>query len=193
MTKRTNDGSAATPATVTQLATALAALGQYRGANSEAEHAQEAARLGSKPYYRLLLANALLGHAEGEAMRADGSGVSADHLRAAHRHALDAAGAADDPATLLGVLRWRTLRIAGPLRESAQDTTTGPVVLAAAHTAEGLQRLLAVCEAGQDPLSASPEALMTDLYAARGALTNALTNIDIMRRLVQQAEDLFAR
>ncbi len=193
MTKRMNKRPVATPATVTQLAAALAALGQYRGANSEAEHAQEAARVGGEPYYRLLLTNALLGHAEGEALHADGTGVPADQLLAAHRQALAAVGAIDDPATLLGFLRWRTLRIAGPLRDSAQDPTTGPVVLAAAHAAEGLQQLLAVCEAGQDLPSAAPAALTTDLQTARDALTNALTNIDIMLRLVQQAEDLFAR
>jgi len=193
MTKRMDKRPATTPATVTQLAAALAALGHCEGTNSDMEHAREAARLGGENYYRLLLANALLGHAEGEAVHADGTGLSADQLLAAHRQALAAVGAIDDPATLLGFLRWRTLRIAGPLRESAQDATTGPVVLAAAHAAEGLQRLLAVCEAGQQPLSASPEALMTDLQVARESLTDALANIDIMLRLVQQAEDLFAQ
>jgi len=193
MTKRMDKRPATTPATVTQLAAALAALGHYEGTNSDTEHAREAARLGGESYYRLLLANALLGHAEGEAVHADGTGLSADQLLAAHRQALVAVGAIDDPAKLLGFLRWRTLRIAGPLRESAQDATTGPVVLAAAHAAEGLQRLLAVCEAGQSPLSAAPEALMADLQVARDALTDALANIDIMLRLVRQAEDLFAR
>jgi len=47
--------------------------------------------------------------------------------------------------------------------------------------------------ATQDPLNASPAALTTDLRVAREALTNALTNIDIMLRLVRQAEDFFAR
>jgi len=188
-----NDRSEDTPATVTQLAAALAALGGYDGANSAAEHAREAARLGGERYYRLLLVNALLGHAEGEAVHADGTGVSADQLFAAHRQALSAAGAADDPAKLLGFLRWRALRIAGPLRESAQDPTTGPVVLAAAHAAEGLQQLLALCAAGQDPLSVSPEALLMDMQTARDALTAAVANLDIMRRLLQRADDLFSQ
>ncbi len=189
MPKRMDERPADTSATVSQLAAALAALGQYEGTNSAAEHAQEAARLGGKGYYRSLLTNALLGHAEGEALHADGAGLAADHVRAAQRQALAAVGALDDPARLLGVLRWRALRVAGPLQESAQDAATGPVVLAAAHAAEGLQRLLAVCAAGQDPLHASPAALTADLRAAR----EALTNIDIMLRLVQQAEELFAR
>jgi len=134
-----------------------------------------------------------LGHAEGEALHADGTGLPADQVRAAHRQALAAVGALDDPATLLGFLRWRTLRIAGPLRDSAQDPTTGPVVLAAAHAAEGLQQLLALCAAGQEPLSVSPETLLSDLQTARDALTAAVANLDIMRRLLQQADDLFSR
>lgn len=193
MTTRSNQRPGDTPATVAQLAAALAALGQYDGANDDAEHAQEAARLGSERYYRLLLVNALLGHVEGEALAADGAGIPADQLLAGHRQALACVGALDDPAKLLGFLRWRALRIAGPLRESAQDPTTGPVVLAAAHAAEGLQRLLAVCAAGQDLQSIEPQALKMDLQAARDALTNAVTNIDIMRRLLQQANDLFSR
>ena len=193
MTTRNTDGSDDTPATVTQLAAALAALGHYEGTNSATEHAQEAARLGSESYYRLLLVNALLGHVEGEAVHADGAGGSADQLLAAHRQALAAVGAIDDPAKLLGFLRWRTLRVAGPLRESAQDPTTGPVVLAAAHAAEGLQQLLALCAAGQEPLSVSPETLLRDLQTARDALTAAVANLDIMRRLLQQADDLFSR
>jgi hypothetical protein len=151
MTKRINHRPDDTPATVTQLAAALAALSHYEGTNSATEHAWEAARLGGKSYYRLLLVNALLGHAEGEAVHADGTGVPADQVLAAHRQALAAVGALDDPAKLLGFLRWRTLRIAGPLRESAQDPTTGPVVLAAAHAAEGLQQLLAFVRRARSP------------------------------------------
>ena len=193
MTTRMDKGPVDAPATVTQLAAALAALGQYAGTNSDTEHAREAARLGGEDYYRALLVNALLGHAEGAALHVDGAGIPADQVRAAQRQALAVLGAEDDSARLLGVLRWRALRVAGPLRESAQDATTGPVVLAAAHAAEGLQQLLGVCAAGQDPLNAAPTALTSDLRAAREALTHALTNIDIMLRRVQQAEDLVAR
>jgi len=193
MTTRIDQRPDDTPATVIQLAAALAALGHYEGTHSATDHAREAARLGGENSYRLLLVNALLGHAEGEALHADGTGVPADQLRAAHRQALAAVGALDDPATLLGFLRWRTLRIAGPLRESAQDPTTGPVVLAAAHAAEGLQQLLALCAAGQEPLSVSPETLLRDLQTARDALTAAVANLDIMRRLLQQADDLLSR
>jgi Family of unknown function (DUF6245) len=190
MTKHTAHESGDTPATVTQLAAALAALGHYAGTNSDAEHAQEAARVGGASFYHLLLANALLGHVEGEAVRADGMGVSADQMRAAHRQALAVVGAIDEPIQRLRFLRWRALRVAGPLRDTAQDPTTGPVALAAAHAAEGLQQLLALCAAGQDPESASPEDLRRDLQDARDALTTAVANLDIMWRLVQQVEDL---
>ncbi len=193
MTQRINQQPDDTPATVTQLAAAMAALGHYDGINSDAEHAQEASRLGSEPYYRLLLANALLGGVEVEAMLADSAGVSEAHLRAAHQQALSAAGAADDPAKLLRFLRWRTLRIAGPLRDIAQDESTGPVPLAAAHAAEGLQRLLAVCAAAQEPARAAPQTLTTDLQTARDALTAAVENIDIMLRLLQHIEDTLSR
>jgi hypothetical protein len=50
----------------------------------------------------------------------------------------------------------------------AQSTGAGPVPLAAAHAAEGLQRLLAVLgAAGQEPERADPAALTADLVAAR--------------------------
>jgi len=67
--------------TATQLAAALAALGHYEGTNSKAEHAREAARLGGEGYYRLLLAKALLGHAEA---------ALGPHSRARFAHAIDA-------------------------------------------------------------------------------------------------------
>lgn len=68
---------------------------------------------------------------------------------------------------------------------------TGPVVLAAAHAAEGLQQLLGVCASGQRLESADPVALTKELRTAREALTNAVANLDIMLRLVKQAEGLF--
>jgi hypothetical protein len=53
---------------VTQIAAAMAALGLYAGANTPAEHAAEARRLGSEAAYRLRLVNALLGAAQAEAL-----------------------------------------------------------------------------------------------------------------------------
>jgi uncharacterized membrane protein len=180
------------PSKVGQLVAAMVALGKYTGANSDVGHAAEIARLGSEHYYRALLVNALLGIAETGAILCESlGGVSADHMLAAHRQALAAAGVADSSAKLLAFLRGRTLRVAGPLRESAQDQTTGPVVLAAAHAAEGLQQLLRVRAAGQYPENADPTTLTVELQAAREALTAAVANIDIMLRLAKQTKDLF--
>jgi hypothetical protein len=105
---------------------------------------------------------------------------------------LAASGAENSPATMLGFLRWRTLRVEEPLREIAQTVDAGPIPLAA-HAAVGLQRLLAVCAAGQVPLNAAPRAMTADLKTAREALTAAVANIDIMLELVKQAEDMFPR
>jgi hypothetical protein len=99
------------PATVTQLAGAIQALGAYKGENSDAEHAAEAKRVGSAAYYRAMLANALLGLVEVEALHADGASISAEQVRAAHQQSLASAGVEDDPVKLLGFLRWRTLRV----------------------------------------------------------------------------------
>jgi hypothetical protein len=192
MTKHSTHEADDPPATLTQLAAALAALSHYEGTNSDAEHAQEAARVGGGDFYRLLLVNALLGHVEGVAVHADGMGVSADQMRAAHRQALEVLGVSGDPARLLGFLRWRALRVGDPLRESAQDPTTGPLVLAAAHAAEGLQQLLGLCAAGQELQDVSPQILYRDLQATRDSLTAAVDNLDIMRRMLQEAVDLFS-
>jgi Family of unknown function (DUF6245) len=113
-------------------------------------------------------------------------------MSSAHRQARVSAGAEETPGKLLGFLRWQTLRVEGPLREIAQDVETGPIPLAAAHAAEGLQLLLGVCMQGQDLENASPTALTRDLKIARESLTNAVANIDIMLQLIAQADDLFS-
>jgi len=64
------------PSSVTQLAAAMAALGLYRGANTLAEHAAEAKRLGGENAYRVRLANALLGAAQTEAVLAEAIPIS---------------------------------------------------------------------------------------------------------------------
>jgi hypothetical protein len=182
-----------TPSTAAQLAAAMAALGMYAGENSDAEHRAEAKRLGSAAYYRMMLVNALLGMVETEAMLADGAGISPEQMRSAHRQARISAGVEEDPGKLLGFLLWQTLRVEGPLREIAQDSETGPIPLAAAHAAEGLQRLLEVCMQGQDLANASPAAMKAALVSARESLGNAVANIEIMLQLVAQAEDLLSR
>ena len=178
------------PSTVIQLAAAMQALGLYNGQNTEEEHQAEAARIGGKAYHRMLLVNALLGGVETEALHADSSGVKFDQMQAAHQQALKTAGAEDTLEKLMNFLRWRTLRVAGPLRQIAQNEEAGPVPLAAAHAAEALQLLLSACASGQNIAQANPFQMAADLKSARESLTNSLANLDIMLGLIEQVENL---
>ena len=177
------------PSTVIQLAAAMQALGLYNGQNTEEEHQAEAARIGGEAYH-LLLVNALLGGVETEALYADSLGVKFDQMQAAHQQALKTAGAEDTPEKLLNFLRWRTLRVAGPLRQIAQNEEAGPVPLAAAHAAEALQLLLSACASGQNMAQANPFQMAADLKSARESLTYSLANLDIMLGLIEQIENL---
>jgi hypothetical protein len=183
-----------TPATIRRLASAMAALGAYTGENTQAEHEKEIKRLGgSREYYRMRLANALLGMVETEVMHCETAGESAQQMFHAHQQALESAGATRTTEILLQFLRWRTLRIAGPLRQMAQDQTTGPIPLAAAHAAEGLQQLLQISADGQhlDPDTLSPAAIKENLGSARESLENAIANLDLMLELIVKAEENF--
>jgi len=166
----------------------LRALGLYSGANTPAEHAAEALRLGGQDVYRVRLANALLGAAQTEALLADAIPLSPDARAAAYEQQLSTAGGADDPAKRIAFLRWQTLRVSGPLREIAQNVGAGPVPLAAAHAADGLQKLLGVIAASQNPTPDDADRLagpVTDeLRAAREALSNAIGNVDILLELL---------
>ena len=168
----------------------LLSLGLYNGQNTEEEHQAEAARIGGEAYHHMLLANALLGGVESEALHADSSGVNFDQMQAAHQQALKTAGAKDTPEKLMNFLRWRTLRIAGPLRQIAQNEEAGPVPLAAAHAAEALQLLLNACASGQNIVQANPFQMAADLKSARESLTNSLANLDIMLELIEQVDTL---
>ena len=124
-----------TPATVEQLAAAMAALGMYHGANTAVEHAAEAARLGGADAYRVRLANALLGAAQTAALPADSVPLSRDARFAAWEQQLDTVGASDDPAKRIGFVQWQGLRAGTPPRLIAQNPEAGSVPLAAAHAA----------------------------------------------------------
>jgi len=175
------------PATIEQLANAMVALGLWEGQNTAAEHRKEAARLGGRDAYRLSLCNALLGAVQAQAVLADGAGgVSVEQRDAAWREQLRSAGAADDPGALMGFLRWQALRFAGPLREIAAREEAGPIPLAAAHAADGLQALLEVIGAGQNIAAADVDALPGQLRAAHQSLTNAVTNVDILRGMLDR-------
>src|SRR6266508_2190714 len=149
------------PSSVTQLAAAMAALGLYHGANTPAEHAAEARRLGGDNAYHVQLVNALLGAVQTEAVLADSLPISPEARQAAYDQQLKTAGAADDPAKRIDFLRWQTLRVAGPLREIAQNIEAGPIPLAAAHAAEGLQQLLSVIADSQNVTPADIDRLAT--------------------------------
>jgi hypothetical protein len=184
------------PATIIQLAAAMTALESYSGENTEAEHEKEARRLGSsKEYYRMRLANALLGIVETEAMFSETASESTEQMLHAHQQALESAGAMGSKEKLLEFLRWRTLRIAGPLRQIAQDKETGPIPVAAAHAAEGLQQLLGISADGQhlDPGTISPTIIKANLNKARESLTYAIANLDIMLDLITKAEEMFSQ
>jgi len=176
------------PSSVTPLAAAMRALGLYSGANTPAEHTAEALRLGGEDAYRVRLANALLGAAQTEALLADAIPLSPDARAAAYEQQLSTAGAADDPGKRIAFLRWQTLRVSGPLREIAQNVVAGPIPLAAAHAADGLQKLLGVIAASQNPTPDDADRLagpVTDeLRAAREALSTAIGNVDILLELL---------
>jgi hypothetical protein len=126
-------------------------------------------------------------------MQSETAGGSTEQLFAAHRQALESAGVMRTNEILLQFLQWRTLRVAGPLRQIAQDPSTGPIPLAAAHAADALWRLLQVAAAGQSPAAGlmSPEIIKQDLGTARESLTNAIANLDIMLSLIAEAEKHF--
>jgi hypothetical protein len=123
---------------------------------------------------------------ETEALLSESAGVSANDLLAAHWQALTSAGVKDGPDKLLRFLRWRVLRVEGPLRTIAQNPEVGPLPLAAAHAANGLQLLLEVCAAGQNPLNTPSDRVTADLKAARTAFITAVENMDIMLKLIAQ-------
>jgi hypothetical protein len=77
-------------------------------------------------------------------------------------------------------LQWQFLRVAGPLRLVAQDASTGPIPLPAAHAADGLQRPLGVVAAGQVPSVEQVKEHVAQIEAARECLVHAIGNIDIL-------------
>jgi hypothetical protein len=168
------------PATVDQLAAALVCLGMYTGTNSAAEHAQESARFGAD-HYRMRLANALLGAVQVETMLTETlANGHTEKTADAHRQQLQTAGAADDADKLTGFLRWQVLRVCGPLRLIAQDPSTGPIPLAAAHAADALHRLLGVSGTAQIPSIENAKHGIAEIETARESLALAINNIDIL-------------
>ncbi|MFF3061585.1 DUF6245 family protein [Streptomyces sp. NPDC057909] len=179
-------GRGEAPATVEQVAAAMAALGMYGGENTPEEHAEEAARLGGADAYRVRMVNALLGVVQTEAALADGVVLDEEAHHAAWEQQLTAAGAGldEDPVKRVEFIRWQVLRACTPLRLMAQNREVGPIPLAAAHAATGLHQLLGVIAASQDAVATGDVERLTaqrnELRAAREALENAINNTDLL-------------
>lgn len=179
-----------TPASVKQVAAAMAALGAYTGSNTSAEHAAEAARLGGADAYRVRLVNALLGVVQAQAVLADAVPLDEQARDATWEEHLRSAGAGpDEVAAQLELIRWQVLRSATPLRQMAQNRQVGPIPLAAAHAAEALQVLLGVIAASQDAVATGDvttlAAQTSQLRTAREAMSNALANTDLLLNMLR--------
>uniref|UniRef100_UPI003F49790C DUF6245 family protein n=1 Tax=Streptomyces sp. CA-136453 TaxID=3240050 RepID=UPI003F49790C len=188
MSERMGRGDA--PATVEQVAAAMAAMGLYSGENTAEEHAEEAARLGGADAYRVRMVNALLGVVQAEAAMADAVRLDDEAQHKAWEEQLNAAGAGlDDPVRRLEFIRWQVLRAGTPLRLMAQNQGAGPIPLAAAHAATGLHTLLGVIAASQDAVAAGDvdtlAAQASQLQAAREALQNAIDNTDLLLNMLK--------
>lgn len=178
------------PATVEQVAAAMDALGFYVGTNNPGEQAAEALRLGGTDAYRMRLVNSLLGAVQTVALLAETIDVDSERRAAAYRQQLVTAGVEEEPDKLMEFLRWQVLRATTPLREIAQRPEAGPIPLAAAHAAQGLQWLLAVVAGGQQPTAANVDDLAANLEAARASLLDAVANVDVLRRMLALADEL---
>ncbi|MFI2367544.1 DUF6245 family protein [Streptomyces sp. NPDC018833] len=183
-------GRGETPATVEQVAAAMAALGLYGGENTAEAHPEEAARLGGPDAYRVRMVNALLGVVQAEAAMADAVKLDDDARHAAWEEQLKAAGAGlDDPVRRLEFIRWLVLRVGTPLRVMAQNREVGPIPLAAAHAATGLHLLLGVIAASRDAVATGDvdtlAAQAGQLEAAREALQNAMDNTNVLLNMLK--------
>ncbi|ASU78982.1 hypothetical protein CDG81_12575 [Actinopolyspora erythraea] len=188
MTTSASSSETDQPAAVDRLATALQALGHYRGTNTSDEHAAAAERLGGEAVYRAYLANALLGAAQLEALLNESVEFDAEQRTAIYLQQQQTAGVTGDQTSMLEFLRWQLLRIASPLRENARTEQSGPVPVAAAQTAEGLDRLLAVSAASHTLTDqADIDSVAEQLDTAHQALSSAVENIDRLRALTERA------
>lgn len=181
------------PADVEQLVGAMMALGLYSGTNTTAEHAAEIERFGPDGY-RMRLVNVLLGAVQAETFWSEQlAGDDLQMMRAAHAEQLRGAGVmargSDDLhlPTLMEFLRWQAVRLCGPLREVAQNPSNGPIPLAAAHAADGLQRLLGLTASGQEPAVETVQRGLGELRQARVCLHTAITNVDTALQMVERA------
>ncbi|MFB9709387.1 DUF6245 family protein [Streptosporangium sandarakinum] len=136
------------------------------------------------------MAGALLGAVQIKAMLTKTTATDPDEPMAAHRQRSATAGMADDVEKLAGFLRWQVPRVAGLLKLVGQDPSTGPIPLVAAHTAEGLQKLLGVICGGRLPDVEVAREHIAEMKAARQCLVGAIGNVDILLGMLSGLTDL---
>ena len=162
----------------------MVALGLWTGTASDEELAVEVTRFGGESLYAARLANALQGAAQHQVLLAEQAatdgGATPEQIDAA-RHQASPGDAFENGSALAAVLRWQVLRLGLVLRQVNRDDV-GPVWLAAAHAADGLQHLLNVCGIAS-PDDPQGETLPEDLTDAMEALANARANVEILTTL----------
>jgi Family of unknown function (DUF6245) len=156
---------------VESLSAALADLGVYASVPDAAELARQAAAAGGSEVLAAVLANALYGAVTAAGMLAEGhmlaAGAGHEEMSLARAQVLKAGGGAH-PNAAVGMLHWQAGQIAQPLRALARSHELGPILGAAAHTAQALLALLTLCAVADpdDARGLDPLALLTDAQTA---------------------------
>jgi hypothetical protein len=157
---------------VESLSAALADLGAYASVPDAAELARQAAAAGGNQVLAAVLANALYGAATAAGMLAEGhmlaAGAGSEEMTLARAQVLKAGGGGAHPNAAVGMLHWQAGQIAQPLRALARTHDLGPILGAAAHTAQALLALLTLCAVADpdDARGLEPLALLTDAQTA---------------------------
>ncbi|MGH3846869.1 MAG: DUF6245 family protein [Pseudonocardiaceae bacterium] len=165
---------------VESLSAALADLGVYASVLDAAELTRQAAAAGGNEVLAAVLANALYGAATAAGMLAEGhmlaAGAGHEEMSLARAQVLQAGGGGH-PNAAVGMLHWQAGQIAQPLRALARTHDLGPILGAAAHTAQALLALLTLCAVADpdDARGLEPLALLTD---AQTALEDAGEDLD---------------
>jgi signal transduction histidine kinase len=174
--------------TPSEISAALAALGVYAQAPSDAELAEQAIAAGGENVLAAVLANALYGAAIGCGMLAEGVMLEQPtdrtrRLSLARAQALKASGA-EGPG-FVGAMHWQAAHIAGPLR-ALKDREQAPLGQALAAVSWALVLLLqAMCLA--EPAGSTAVEVTEALADARAELSRAEAHL---RRLDQQTAGL---
>jgi hypothetical protein len=154
---------------VESLSAALADLGAYASVPDAAELGRQAAAAGGNEVLAAVLANALYGAAIAAGMLAEGhmlaAGAGHEEMSLARAQVLKAGGGGAHPNAAVGMLHWQAGQIAQPLRALARTHDLGPILGAAAHTAQALLTLCAVADP-DDARGLEPLALLTDAQTA---------------------------